>query len=491
MTPPYHLGVSSDVSPADTTQDPPRRGLIVVGAGPTGMDVVRRTSRVLPVTVLDRYLSADELPAPLEGARFIKGDGTSMLVLREAGIEDAYALVAATSDDDVNIEACRLAVERGVPEVLCRLKEPDRIHDARAVGAQVVTAPTAMAGALTAQLPGVVVTTSEVGLGQGDILQVRVLTGSPVVGHAIKEVATREYLVAAIYRDGDLVVPHGDTVIEAGDQVLLVGPPDALHAVAEYFRLGGAQFPHQYGRSVMVWDPDGAADAALYDEARWIREITDTADFLRVAAPNAPEVTEEPFPVELTAPPRRTGRVPARAFEQVFAAHPGLFVLPPASQSMLREEGMGAVRSLMNVAPSPILIARGSHPYHRILVPVTASEISFLGLELAVDIARLLGASIRAVHVAPPRFIGGEKAKETAQRVSDRVTQLGRLYGLPIEFVHLEGNPIRQVLKLCADSQLLVVARSQGRTDTYIQPDVGLRMALGTRCSAILLSRED
>ena len=464
----------------------------MVGAGPTGMDVVQRTCRVLPVTVLDRSLADDELPAPLDGARFIHGDGTSLLVLREAGVDDAYALVAATASDDVNIETCRLAVECGVPEVLCRVNDPRRAPDARAVGAQVVTGPAAMGGALTAQLPGVVVTTSEVGLGQGEILQVRVLQGSPVVGRAIRDVATREYLVAAIYRDGALVVPHGDTVINAGDQVLLVGRPDALHAIAAWFRLGGAQFPHQFGRAVAVWDPDGDAGATLYDEASWLREITRMADYLQVASSEAPapqDPTAEPHPVKLTAPLRRSGVAPEGSLELVFAASPGIFVVPPARQSMFREEGMGALRSLMNAAHCPLLIARGTCPYERILVAVGASESSFVGLELAVDIARLLGAAIHAVHVTPPRFIGGAASAAVSDRVAERVAQLGRLYEVPLEFTMVEGNPIREVLARCANSQLLVVARESGQTDSYVQPDVGLRMALGARCSSLLISR--
>lgn len=452
------------------------------------MDVAQRTARVLPVTVLDKNLSIDALPEPLQGARFIRGDATSLLVLREAGVHDAYALIAATSEDDANIEACRLAVECGVPEVLCRLTDPSRSGEAVAVGAQIVTGHHAMAGALTAQLPGVVVTTSEVGLGQGDILQVRVLAGSPVVGNTIKDVATREYLVAAIYREGELVVPHGDTIIEAGDQVLLVGRPDTLRAVAEYFRLGGAQFPHQFGRAIIVWDPALTADPAVYEEARWIREITGTADYLRAASPQSPEAKVEPWPVELGVAPGRAGRVALSAMKGVLAANPGIFVVPPASQRLFRERGMRALRSLLDVAPSPLLIARGSHPYRRILVAVSASASSWRGLELALDIARLLDAEITAVHVAPPGFIGGDKAAESAGRIGERVKQLGRLYDVPIEFRLIEGNPIHKVLALCANSQLLVVARARHQSDSYIQPDVGLRMALGARCSAMLLS---
>ena len=142
----------------------------------------------------------------------------------------------------------------------------------------------------------------------------------------------------------------------------------------------------------------------------------------------------------------------------------------------------------LNVSPSPLLIARGSHPYRRILVAVSGSPSSWRGLELAVDIARLLGSQIFAVHVAPPVFIGGFRAQEDSARVAERVEQLGRLYEVPLKFALIVGNPIKRVLALCAQSQLLVVAREHNEPDSYIEPDVGLRMALGARCSALLLS---
>lgn len=481
-------------TPVDRQHSPPRptddrSGLIVVGAGPTGRDVVRRTAHVLQVTLLDKDLAPDEVPETLAGARFIRGDGTSMVVLKEAGVLHAHALVAATSNDDINMEICRLAVTAKVPEVLCRVSDPTRIREAVAVGARPVSSSEAMASAIVTRLPGVVVTTSEVGLGQGDILQVRVLPSSPVIGNQIRDVATREYLIAAIYRDGKLVVPHGDTVIRARDQVLLVGEPNTLGAVAEYFRLGGAQFPHQFGRAVMVWAD--AANETLIDEARWIRSVTNTSGFLRVGMPGEPQPTSEPWPVLLDAEGvRRDGSVTAVGLQPVQDTHPGLYVIEPPTRRVFREKGMAPLRSLLDAAHAPMLLARGTHPYRRILVAVTDSASSWRGLELAVDIARLLGSSITAVHVSPPRFIGGDRAEETARRVQGRVEELARLFDVEMECLLREGNPVREVHALARDHELLVVARGRAQRDTYLQPDVGLRMVLGCGCSAIVLTRD-
>lgn len=466
-----------------------RRGVIVLGAGPAGRDVARRLSHVLTVTVIDKDIDPGIPPDEMEHVRLIRGDGTSQLVLRDAEIGSARAFIATTHNDDVNIEACRLANEAHVPEIILRLNEPGREAEALSVGARPVSSANAMASAMISRIPGVVTTTSEVGLGKGDILQVQVLPGSPVVGNQIRHVATREYLVGAIYRDGKLVIPHGDTVIQAGDQVLLVGEPSTLGAVAEYFRLGGAQFPHQFGQSVVVWA--NQEELRVYDEARWIRGVTQTSTLLRVAAPDEPQGTSEPWPVHLQAAGvRPDGSASREGLAAVEAARPGLYVVEPPVRALFGDSRRAPLRSLIDVAHAPILLARGTHPYERILVAVTESASSWRGLELAVDIARLLGSRITAVHVSPPRFIGGDKAQEVAQRVKGRVGELGRLFEVDIDCRLVEGNPVREVGKLAESHQLLVVARKRAQSNTYLEPDVGLRMVLGCACSAIVLTRD-
>ncbi|MCO4769352.1 MAG: NAD-binding protein [Deltaproteobacteria bacterium] len=479
----------SDMGKQETGRPDGRHGVVVVGAGHTGQDVARRVVHVMSVTLIEKELPEGELQEGLTDARYIRGDGTSGLVLKEAGIDACYAFIATTRNDDVNLEASRLAVKARVPEVLCRLRDPSRVHEAVALGARAVSAPEAMASAIVSRIPGVVVTTSQVGLGQGDILQVLVLPGSPVVGNQIKDIATRAYLIAAIYRDGHLVIPHGDTVINAGDQVLLVGEPETLGAVASYFRLGGAQFPRQFGRTVMLWAPPD--DATTTEEARWLREVTSTASFMRVALPDEPAGTSEPWPVHLLADGMRgDGSATPQALSPLLKVQPGIYVLPPPKRGLLKERGMASVRSLLDVAHAPLLIARGTHPYSRILVAVADSASSWRGLELAFDIARLLGSRVTAVHVSPPRFIGGDRAEETAKKVQARVNELARLFEVDLECLLMEGNPVREVQKLAEDHELLVVARGRGQSNSYLQPDIGLRMVLGCPCSAILLTRD-
>lgn len=453
--------------------------LIVVGAGPTGVGVVQRTAHITAVVMIDPDPAAFATWADdLAGVEQIVGDATSRLVLKQAGVERAFAVVAATSEDEINLEACRLAVEAGVPEVLCRLGDPRRREEAMALGAQPVTGPMAMAGALTARLPGVAVTTSEVGLGEGEILQVRVMPGSLVIGRPLAEIATREYLVAAIYRDGELIVPHGDTEVQAGDQVLLVGEPDTLHAIGDYFRLGAARFPHQFGRSIVVCDRSEHTEK----EARWLAEVADIRSMYRVdtstsATPEAGPDDMQPLRLPRTGDPLPT----------LWDVHPGLYVIDPPGKGFWKR-CTPTVAALLAREKRPLLISRGSAPWNRILVPVTDSRSSWRGLELAVDIARLVGAKITALHVSQPRFLAGSLGEERTAAVEREVAGVARMYDVEFAVQVEEGNSISTAARVARDHDLVVTARTPGRRDSYFRPDVGLRIADAVPCSALLLN---
>ncbi len=469
-----------ELQQVDTSSPPQRTGVIVAADGRTGLALARRTAAVMTVTLVVPIAFEMEPCEELARVRVVRGDVTSMLVLREAGIFGVHALVAASQRDEVNMEASRLAVEAGVPDVVCRLADAELSDDVMALGAHPVTADMAMAGTLASLLPGVVTTTSEVGLGEGEILQVRVMPGSLVIGRPLHEIATRAFLVAAIYRDGELVVPHGDTCVEAGDQVLLVGSPDTLRAIADYFRLGAARFPRQFGQSIVLWNPRN--DPAVEEETNALVEASQCGRVFHVVRTAEDRVvdwaSELPLRALLANPLAPAGDV-----------SPGLFILPPPTRGPFGRFGkLGPMGQLLDRARSPLLLARGSAPYERILVPVTDTPTSWRGLELAVDIARTTGARITALHASQPRFIGGSVGAERTRMVEDSARQIARLYKLEFDVVVEEDNPIRSAVRLAADHDLVVAARNLRQKDTYFRPDIGLRIALAAPCSTVLLT---
>ena len=92
------------------------------------------------------------------------------------------------------------------------------------------------------------------------------------------------------------------------------------------------------------------------------------------------------------------------------------------------------------------------------------------------------------LHARAPQFVGGEQGEKKANRIRRQAEDVARLYNIEIHVREVEGNPIRQAEEAAKEHQLCIVARRNGQTDSYLRPDVGLRIALAVSCSSMLLS---
>ena len=194
------------------------------------------------------------------------GDGTSALVLERAGISATRVLVAALEDAKANLEVCRLGRQRfDVPQVHALVESASRAAAFRELGVEPIIVGAAMATALRNRLERASIALDGVGLGEGEILQISVHPSSPAIGRALRSFSPQQWTVAAVFRSGALIIPHGDTVLEAHDSVLLIGLPHVLPAVGEYLRVGRTQFPLPYGVGLVAL-ADGVPAAPLLRE---------------------------------------------------------------------------------------------------------------------------------------------------------------------------------------------------------------------------------
>jgi trk system potassium uptake protein len=101
---------------------------LIIGCGRVGSTIARYLQKEgWDVTVVDE--SEDALSRLGENwpGRFVRGHGMDTDLLREAGIEDADALVAATDGDNTNIVIAQVAQKRfGIECVVARILDPAR-----------------------------------------------------------------------------------------------------------------------------------------------------------------------------------------------------------------------------------------------------------------------------------------------------------------------------------------------------------------------------
>ncbi len=449
------------------------RTITIIGAGHVAEAVVAGIPPSWDVVLVDVSETAlTSFPERPSGALTrVQGDGTSRLVLARCGLGRAAVIVAATRSDEVNKEVARVAREAfGVEERVVLLDVPEGLEAAGLLRSEVVARHLATAARCLNMLPLGEARATTLGLGAGELLQVTVLEGSPAVGRELRSLVARDWLVAAVYRGSELIVPHGDTAAQPGDRVLLVGEPSELRLIAAWFRGGDPTFPTLYGANI-GWVGEVAAPLA-----RWLGERTPAT-----AAVELPAALLDPDEL----PPEEAAR---RLREREI----GCVVMPPAPVPWAARLGLvRPVRAdLLFGLGLPLLVSRGAPPFTRLLLALGPQQDPRPLGNVAIDLARELGATLTCLTVLPPRIAGGEISSDLSG--PRQLARLASLHDVPLELIQSEGNPIERIRHHARGFDLVVVGHGlTPRRSTVFSPDISLFLLHDMPVSTLLVPRAD
>jgi trk system potassium uptake protein len=211
--------------------------IIVVGGGRLGYyllkALLKEGNEVLALEKDSRICKTitDEL-----GSVCFRGDGCEAATLAEVGTGRADMFIAVTGDDEDNLVACQVAKHKhNVPRTIARLRNPKNAALFKKLGVDVtVSATDIIMEAIEREVPSHPVTQllsmEEKGL---VLVDVKIPTGSPIVGKAAKDLSlpkdSKLALVIPAEGSAQLVTPN--TVLQAGDQIIAVTPPDSTEAL--------------------------------------------------------------------------------------------------------------------------------------------------------------------------------------------------------------------------------------------------------------------
>ena len=120
-------------------------------------------------------------------------------------------------------------------------------------------------------LPDIPVFAQNVGLGMGEIMEVKVPVGSAYVYQQVSTVEQQNWRISAIYRENQLILPYSKLTIQANDILLLAGNPDVLKNVYKSIKRELGQFPLPFGKNLYCFMDMSVMDSAevkrLSDEA--------------------------------------------------------------------------------------------------------------------------------------------------------------------------------------------------------------------------------
>ncbi len=222
--------------------------IVIAGAGKIGRTVASVLSQEgHDITVIDHN---PEVVASLSNdidVICVEGNAADPETLREAGAGSANLLVAATETDEVNMVCGIISHHLGAKHVIARIRDPQYMHQTKflreALGlAQIVNPEYECAKEISRILkfPGAARVDS-FSKGSVEIVEHKIPENGALDGLTLKELRSRygaNVLVALIERDGNALIPKGNTLLQTGDRLSITGSSRELRrffvAIGEY-----------------------------------------------------------------------------------------------------------------------------------------------------------------------------------------------------------------------------------------------------------------
>ena len=205
--------------------------IMIVGGGQEVRYIIRSLcARGYDVVVVNRNAEECQRLSKLSKALIVHGDGTIPRVLEESGVRSADRLLALTPRDEDNYVICSIAKLRyGVAAVFALVHDPDNEEVFQELGLEGTFSITVTISSLIEQRSASRTIRSLQPLADGKVgvTEVVIPGTAPSVGQALKDIRfPASTLVAAILRDGEVIVPNGETVLAAGDALSFVSLPE-------------------------------------------------------------------------------------------------------------------------------------------------------------------------------------------------------------------------------------------------------------------------
>jgi trk system potassium uptake protein TrkA len=216
--------------------------IVIVGAGLVGTHVARQlTEENKNVVLIEKNPEIARITTNDLDCLVVNNDGSHLDVLQNTGMDDCEYFIALTGSDEVNIVTCGM-VSSEFPHLktIARVRNPyySSLNASKRtfMGINFIINPEVEAAntIIRSVHEGVV---SDLFTLQEDKLQMRtfkVTEDSPFVEKDLRRLRqefAREFLVPALVRDEELIIPSGDIVIKEADLLYFMGSPETLDSI--------------------------------------------------------------------------------------------------------------------------------------------------------------------------------------------------------------------------------------------------------------------
>jgi trk system potassium uptake protein len=210
--------------------------LLIVGGGETGLTLAKLFEKQGDVTIVEKEEKLAKELTLKTNAMIIHGDGTDISILKEAGVDKCHALVVTTGDDTINLMISQIGKSEKVPKVIPLVRKPKNEELFAKLG---VTSFVSVAGSNASEIKNSLRTYGDTRViaqfGEGDVQIIQqVIAKESKLVHQKAEI--KKAVIATIYRNGEIIIPFGETMLKGGDVLLVAVKTKDLPAVLELIK---------------------------------------------------------------------------------------------------------------------------------------------------------------------------------------------------------------------------------------------------------------
>jgi len=467
--------------------------VLICGARRVSRHLLRRLGESWHVTVIDKLEDKlKDLPQTFPTVqKVIAADASSPVTLDDAGIKDFDYVLALTENDKVNLAICRYADEQSVNHILALVNEQENQQDFQQMGVRTLLGSTMLAKSIYHYLQYPRINVTDLTFGDGELMEFDVANHFRVIGQKASILMNEKWRLVAMFRENTMIFPGRDDEIQAEDRLVIVGHTDTFNELCTLLECGVPHFPLSYGQGLLMALAPKRDHEQLIKECMHLGQNTKVKYLTVLCAKQQTEIQEtldswsQSMDIQVET---FDGDLGVRLEELDVKANYGLIAIHPFEASFFKSLAKPTLISLAHSISCPLLVARHTHPYERILVPFNATAKAELALGVAVDLARQLKAEIGVAVVEEPEFIRGEEEEDWAESVLKRVRELGHVHKFDFEEIIKKGNPVKEVVALAEDFNLLVMG-STTKEKGLFSPHVGELMAQDVPCSVLIIAK--
>ena len=216
------------------------KNVMILGGSKVGINTARQLSKKYNIKIIEQdkekcLMLADELPDTM----IINGDGRSIDLLKQEGIDRMDAFVALTGNSETNIISSLVAKNNGVKKTISAVENIDYIHLSQSIGVDTLINKKLIAANFIFRYirKGQVLNLTSIHGVDAEILEFEVNDGSKIINKELKDLEfPKTAIIGGVIRNNSGYAVRGDFEFKAKDRVVVLSKSECIRTVESFFK---------------------------------------------------------------------------------------------------------------------------------------------------------------------------------------------------------------------------------------------------------------